>query len=106
MIPKSTPSRSQRSKLPVRYSFWSRLRLHHQGGSTPFVHEACKAVHKEAESIALLHNTLPQAVKSDRALLNNSKTTKAHCTMSPSKIEVTMACTLGVANRMNVLCPE
>ena len=40
---------------------------------------------KEAESVALLHNTLPQAVKSDRALLNNNKTTKTHCTMSPSK---------------------
>ena len=40
---------------------------------------------KEAESVALLHNTLPQAVKSDRALLNNNETTKTHCTMSPSK---------------------
>ena len=46
VISASTPSRSQCSKLPVRYSFRSRLRLHHQGGSTPFVHEACKAVHQ------------------------------------------------------------
>ena len=41
-----TPSRSQCSMLPVRYSLRSRLRLHPQGGSTPFVHEACKAVHQ------------------------------------------------------------
>ena len=105
MISRSTPSHSQRSKLPVQYSFRSQLRLHHLGLLHLFTRPA-RQFTEETETVALLHNTLPQAVKSDRALLNNNKATKTHCTMSPSKIEVTMACTLRVANRMNVLCPE
>ena len=102
-----TPSRLQRSKLPVQYSFRSRLRLHHQGGSTPFVYKACKAVHQGGGVGCAVAQHSPQAVKSDHTLLNNNKTTKHTVQCLRVRIEVTMACTLRVANQIKkILCPE
>ena len=54
---------------------------------------------QEAEVVALLHNTLPQAVKSDRALLKTEKLQEYTVQHSQVKIEKTVACTLRVANR-------